>query len=89
MTFRYYSAEKKQVYVSEQAYVIGKRGSVIGSEDQPQALTFVPQGSMTAYLTLDAVTAGYADKSGDKLAAFVGNACLGGNGVGARLLEVG
>ena len=77
VTFRYYSAEKKQVYVSEQAYVIGKRGSVIGSEDQPQTLTFVPQGSMTAYLTLDDVTAGYADKSGDKLAAFVGNVCAG------------
>ena len=77
MTFRYYSAEKKQVYVSEQAYVIGKRGSVIGSEDQPQTLTFVPQGSMTAYLTLDAVTGSYADKSGDKLAAFVGNVCAG------------
>lgn len=75
--FRYYSAEKKQVFVSEQSFVIGKRGSVVGSEDQPQTLSFVPQGSMTAYLTLDAVTGSYADKSGDKLAAFIGNVCAG------------
>jgi hypothetical protein len=77
VTFRYYSAEKKQVFVSEQSFVIGKRGSVVGSEDQPQTLSFVPQGSMTAYLTLDAVTGSYADKSGDKLAAFIGNVCAG------------
>lgn len=77
VTYRYYSAEKKQVFVSEQSFVIGKRGSVVGSEDQPQNLTFVPQGSMTAYLTLDAVTGSYADKSGDKLAAFIGNVCAG------------
>lgn len=32
---------------------------------------------MTAYLTLDAVTGSYADKSGDKLAAFIGNVCAG------------
>lgn len=55
VTFRYYSAEKKQVFVSEQSFVIGKRGSVVGSEDQPQTLSFVPQGSMTAYLTLDEI----------------------------------
>lgn len=77
VTFRYYSAEKKQVFVSEQSFVIGKRGSVVGSEEQPQTLSFVPQGSMTAYLTLDAVTGNYADKSGDKLAAFIGNVCAG------------
>ena len=77
VTYRYYSAEKKQVFVSEQSFVIGKRGSVVGSEDQPQTLSFVPQGSMTAYLTLDAVTGSYADKSGDKLAAFIGNVCAG------------
>lgn len=77
VTFRYYSAEKKQVFVSEQSFVIGKRGSVVGSEDQPQTLSFVPQGSMTAYLTLDAVTGSYADKNGDKLAAFIGNVCAG------------
>lgn len=77
VTFRYYSAEKKQVFVSEQSFVIGKRGSVVGSEDQPQTLSFVPQGSMTAYLTLDAVTGSYADQSGDKLAAFIGNVCAG------------
>lgn len=77
VTYRYYSAEKKQVFVSEQTFVIGKRGSVVGSEDQPQTLSFVPQGSMTAYLTLDAVTGSYADKSGDKLAAFIGNVCAG------------
>ena len=77
VTYRYYSAEKKQVFVSEQSFVIGKRGSVVGSEDQPQNLTFVPQGSMTAYLTLDAVTGSYADKNGDKLAAFIGNVCAG------------
>ena len=35
VTYRYYSAEKKQVFVSEQSFVIGKRGSVVGSEDQP------------------------------------------------------
>lgn len=77
VTYRYYSAEKKQVFVSEQSFVIGKRGSVVGSEDQPQTLSFVPQGSMTAYLTLDAVTGSHADKSGDKLAAFIGNVCAG------------
>ena len=77
VTFRYYSAEKKQVFVSEQSFVIGKRGSVVGSEEQPQTLSFVPQGSMTAYLTLDAVTGSYADKNGDKLAAFIGNVCAG------------
>ncbi|WP_443866094.1 hypothetical protein [Leyella stercorea] len=77
VTYRYYSAEKKQVFVSEQSFVIGKRGSVVGSEDQPQTLSFVPQGSMTAYLTLDAVTGSYADKNGDKLAAFIGNVCAG------------
>ena len=77
VTYRYYSAEKKQVFVSEQSFVIGKRGSVVGSEEQPQTLSFVPQGSMTAYLTLDAVTGNYADKSGDKLAAFIGNVCAG------------
>lgn len=77
VTYRYYSAEKKQVFVSEQSFVIGKRGSVVGSEEQPQTLSFVPQGSMTAYLTLDAVTGSHADKSGDKLAAFIGNVCAG------------
>lgn len=77
VTYRYYSAEKKQVFVSEQSFVIGKRGSVVGSEDQPQTLSFVPQGSMTAYLTLDAVTGSHADKSSDKLAAFIGNVCAG------------
>ena len=77
VTYRYYSAEKKQVFVSEQSFVIGKRGSVVGSEEQPQTLSFVPQGSMTAYLTLDAVTGSYADKSGDKLAAFIDNVCAG------------
>ena len=77
VTYRYYSAEKKQVFVSEQSFVIGKRGSVVGSEEQPQTLSFVPQGSMTAYLTLDAVTGSYADKNGDKLAAFIGNVCAG------------
>lgn len=75
--FRYYSAEKKQVFVSEQTFAVGKRASVVGAADQPLALTFVPQGSMTAYLTLDALTAGYADKTGDRLAAFIGNVCAG------------
>ena len=75
--FRYYSAEKKQVFVSEQTFAVGKRGSVVGAAEEPLSLSFVPQGSMTAYLTLDAVTGSYADKSGDKLAAFIGNVCAG------------
>lgn len=75
--FRYYSAAKKQVFVSEQTFAVGKRASVVGAADQPLSLTFVPQGSMTAYLTLDALTAGYADKTGDRLAAFLGNVCAG------------
>ena len=75
--FRYYSAAKKQVFVSEQTFAVGKRASVVGTADQPLALTFVPQGSMTAYLTLDAITAGYADKTGDRLAAFVAGVCAG------------
>lgn len=77
VTYRYYSAEKQQVFLSEQTSAVGKRGSEANSKDNPLMLTFVPQGSMTAYLTLDATTAAYADKSGDIVAAFIGNVCAG------------
>lgn len=77
VSFRYYSAEYSQVFVSEQSYVAGRRHSVQGSETEPLVLSFVPQGSMTAYVTLDDVVARYADADNDQLAAFIGGACVG------------
>lgn len=75
--FKYYSAAKKQVYISEQTFSIGKRNSIVGTESEPLLLSFVPQGSMTAYLTLDAPFAKIADKNADQVAAFVGGICAG------------
>ncbi len=75
--FKYYSAEQKQVYVSEQTTAVGVRHSETGSADEPLLLSFVPQGSMTAFVTLDDAVAGYADKEGDMLAAFIDDICTG------------
>lgn len=77
ITYRYYSAARKQVFLSEQTSTVGKRGSVAGTKENPQILTFVPQGSMTAYITLDATISAYADKDADIIAAFIGNVCAG------------
>lgn len=75
--FRYYSAEKQQVFVSEQTTAVGARGTVEGSKSEPLLLSFVPQGSMTVYATLDTQMARYADRNADQLAAFIGDVCAG------------
>ena len=74
--FKYYSAEGKCTYASEQTFTITNNGS-IGSADAPVALTFVPNGSMTAYVALTSPLTGYADATADHLAAFAAGNCIG------------
>lgn len=75
--FKYYSADKKCVYVSEQTFTIEARGAEIGSADEPAQLTFVPAGSMTAYVILDAALAPYITEATDIVAAFASDVCIG------------
>ena len=77
LEFKYYSAEKKCVYTCEQSFVMPAAGSSIGSAEAPEALTFVPDGSMTAYVALGAPITSWADNAADEIAAFAGGQCIG------------
>ena len=77
LEFKYYSAEKKCVYTCEQSFVMPAAGGSIGSAEAPEALTFVPDGSMTAYVALGAPITSWADNATDEVAAFAGSQCLG------------
>ena len=76
LRFKYYSAEGKCTYASEQSFTITANGS-IGSADAPVALTFVPNGSMTAFVALNAPLTTYADTAADAVAAFADGTCIG------------
>lgn len=77
LEFKYYSAEKKCVYTCEQSFVMPAAGGSIGSAEAPEALTFVPDGSMTAYVALGAPITSWADNATDEVAAFAGGQCIG------------
>ncbi|MGN0214765.1 MAG: hypothetical protein ACI4AH_08180 [Muribaculaceae bacterium] len=74
---KYYSAANKIAYISEQSFEIPANGSVVGSADAPEVLTFVPDGSMTAYLTIGAPLSSYTDSTSDEVAAFADGKCIG------------
>ncbi|MGM9804813.1 MAG: hypothetical protein ACI308_11645 [Muribaculaceae bacterium] len=75
--FKYFSAQEGKAYISEQKVVINSRGEEFGSEEAPMQITLVPEGSMTAYLTLDKQLQEYVDVQQDELAAFASGQCIG------------
>ena len=77
LKFKYYSAEQKRIYTCEQSFVMPEAGGVIGSNEAPEKLTFVPDGSMTAYVALTAPITTWADNAADVVAAFAGGQCIG------------
>ena len=75
--FKYYSAATKCTYTSEQSFVMPADGGAVGSAESPEALTFVPSGSMTAYVSIASPLNRYADSAADVVAAFADGKCLG------------
>lgn len=75
LSLRYYSALTGATYTADATVLV--TGDPIGSADAPMLLTLTPQGSMTAYFTLDSALLPYAAADSDMLAAFAGDACVG------------
>lgn len=75
--FKYYSAANHCTYISEQSFEMPANGGSVGAPDAPVALTFVPDGSMTAYVTVGAPVSRFANPDVDAVAAFANGVCIG------------
>lgn len=71
--FKYYSADKKSVFVSNESYSISSLADI---QVNPLKVTFEPDGAMISILSLDNTLAAYA-RDEDILAAFSGGKCVG------------
>lgn len=71
--FKYYSADKKTVFVSNEVYTIE---SFAGTQSNPIKVTFEPDGAMTVICALDNNLSAYVHDD-DILAAFSGGKCVG------------
>ncbi|MEG1685947.1 MAG: hypothetical protein RR319_08420 [Bacteroides sp.] len=75
VVFKYYSAEKKDTYLSEKGTKMVAL-SEFGTIDSPMPTLLIPQSSMIAYMKIANELLPYATDA-DQLAAFVGNECRG------------
>jgi hypothetical protein len=83
VVLKYYDAAAKQIIRSD-ARIDLQDGSQYGSKAAPEAVTLVPETSMTAYVTVPGALASI-QSADDKVAAFIGSTCCGvGTVVGTK-----
>lgn len=91
VAFKYYSIEKKNIYRAELKTSM-KALAAFGTAENPQQLIWIPESSMTAYVTVNNIFLPYVSVD-DQVAAFVGNTCCGtgqavGEKAGVRIYKV-
>lgn len=75
MYFKYYSTEKNNVYKYIVAFPFAAN-SQLGTMEQPQQISLLPENSMTAVVRIPDELQLYANTA-DKIAAFIGEECCG------------